>query len=154
MFNLNTPTSLVGFVKQSNIATPTSSLFREKEEYVITIELEEPYLQCDLSNLFDQHRGQLPSVTQDWNSGPGVITVKSLIKPRVRYGSESEQGELQINTLVSVDCRPCVKELDGVEYHSLVMISINADFGVEEIGEDEVDAHTLELEALYGEFNF
>ena len=154
-YELGQPLTLVGFIKQSNIVKPTSSLLRAKEEYAVTIELEEPYLQWDLSSLFDQHRGQLPSVNQDWNSDLGVVTAKSLIQPRIKYGSDVvEQGELSANTLVSIDCRPSIKELDGVEYHSLVLISINADFGVEEIGEDEIDAHTLEMEALYGELNF
>lgn len=153
-YELEKPLTLVGFVKQSNIINPTSSLLRAKEEYQVTIELEEPYLHWDLSALYEQHRGQLPSVEQDWCVDLGVVTAKSLIQPRVKYGDDIEQGELSAHTLVSIDCRPSVKELNGAEYHTLVLISINADFGVEEIQEDEIDAHTLAMEALYGELNF
>jgi hypothetical protein len=128
-FNLDTPCTIYGYIKTANLLTPEYSL--GGEQYNLTLLLEDPSVEQDLEMLFGTSRTQAPHLRHDWRGkfGAGEVTLRSLLKPRVRRPEDLlSYEELPQYTFVSVDLRPMLQELEGTDYETLVLISVNAVF--------------------------
>ena len=155
-FNLDKPATVRGYIMDSAILSPENSIFtNERDQYSITLELEDGWLYEELEALYRMNTHNALPHMRDWKNsgGAGWITMKSLIEPRVLWPENLKQNkELKRGHLVSVDFRPILKVLDESAFETLVIISINAD-PHDSIYEFDENAPLSEVEQRLGIIN-
>lgn len=129
MFTINEPVTVRGYIQDSAVISPENSVMTScRDQYSVTIEVEEPTVLDELDMAFDLNAHPAMESSSNWRIGGThrSITSFSIVPPRlggIKRGLMAE--EIKQGTLVDVRLKPVIRELDSETLNTLLLIGVS-----------------------------